>query len=344
MRRRHRSVVVLALVTASGCRSSGTSTAPLALGAPAERYAVTYRVIDGGHTTTQRLLVNRPFASRVEIGRTERITALGRLATRSASPWTVLEIAPAGAGSDLRVDIALVEAQRRGLVVRRGRRTVAGRRCQLYRTGGAIAGGSLSRARPTPRAYSEFCVARGSIVLEQQDVQDGATTRLLRATDLAVGAAVRDVPGVPAGEGIDVSSGGGRSQPTDPHPRPPFERFFVFAQTPPGFEYVGRYAVVPPGLAGDTSLVSDVYRRGADLLIVDQGASRSGRPPFDHARPTAPIHVAPIDAAELVLDLRANEIRAALPDGGFVRVIGTLEVAELRGLASRLALQPKAAP
>ena len=270
----------------------------------------------------------------------ERISQLGRLATRSDGPWTVLEIPPAPAGRDLRPDIALAAGQRRHLVQRRGQRTVAGRRCQVYRARGALTTGALARQRPTGRDHVEFCVARGAIVVDQREVADGRVIRTARATSVST-ARVADVPPTPAAEVLSVEAGGGKTTPVDAGVRPPFDRFYVPEQPPAGFVSGGRFAVVPPGLSGETSIIADVYTRGVDFVIVDQGATRGGAPPFDADRPTTGADLGALGQGEIVLDLRANEVRVQLPDNGFLRVIGTQPPEQLVRLARSLRLQPK---
>lgn len=335
-----RALVLVALVTATGCRSS--SPVAFAEGPAVQRYAVTYRVEEGGQVAVERLVVDRPFASHLVLEGSERITALGRLATRSSGgEWTVLEIPPAPAGRDLRPDIALAAAEGRDLVERRGVKTVAGRPCRVYRAGGPVDSGSLATEGPSDRRNTEFCVGRGSIVLEQVETDDGRVTRRVRATSVVTGAPVGQLPAIPAVAPVGVAAGGGRVQPLDAATRPPFDRFYVAAPPPTGFTAAGRYAVVPIGLAGVTSLVADVYTRGADMLLIDQGASTTGKPPFDDDRPTESAAVGELGEGETALDLRANEVRVLLPDGGFLRVVGTRPLDELLAVARQLRLQPK---
>ena len=329
-------VVVAALVTAGGCRSSAAPA--LSLGAPAQDYSVTYRVDEGGRVTTERVRVHRPFASDVTLPGSVRVGDLGRLATRSDGPWTVLEVPPAPAARDLRPDIALADGQRRHLLQLRGRETVAGRRCQVYRSGRSVDAGVLATSRPGTRTYTDFCVARGSVVLHTHEVTDGKVTRDARATAFTTRAV--DVQPIPSVATVAVDAGGGRTTRIDASTRPPFDRFYALDTTPAGFTPVGRFAVVPPGLAGTTSLVAEVYVRGTDYLQIDQGASRDGSVPFDTGRPSSAVDVAGLGRAEVVLDLRANEVRVVLPDGGFLRVVGTLVPQELVHIAENLRQQP----
>jgi len=338
----NRALVVVALVTAGSCRSS--NTAPLVIGAPVREYALTTRIEDGGETRTEQLVVRRPFASRIVLHQGERRTALGRLATRSSSEWTVLEVPPAGAGSDLRPDIALSAAVRRHIVQRRGQRTVAGRRCQIYRAAAPVSAGALVGMVPTPARHTDFCVGRGAIVLEQTDVERGRVVRHLRATRVRTGASTPDVLAIPTVDSLPVAAGGGRTRPISVAARPAFDRFYALPDPPRGFAAVGRFAVAPPALAGATSLVADVYVDGADFVIVDQGATSGGPVPFDTGRPTSTVELGELGQAEVVLDLRANEVRVRLPDNGFLRVIGTRPPADLVALARQLRLVPKSEP
>lgn len=108
---------------------------------------------------------------------------------------------------------------------------------------------------------------------------------------------------------------------------------------PPGFRALGRYAVTAaqlrqPGTvtpAPSTTLV-DVWTRGADFVALDQGRLDVGSAPHAIA-----VEIPDVGPGELVLDLRATELRFTTATGATVRLYGTLPPGELLDLAGTLA-------
>ena len=76
--------------------------------------------------------------------------------------------------------------------------------------------------------------------------------------------------------------------------------------------------------------------RGPDLVVLDQGVGTGGATPFDERLTWRPIELATLGPAELGGDARMAEVRLRRPDGRFVRLAGTIPVAELEALAARL--------
>jgi hypothetical protein len=83
-------------------------------------------------------------------------------------------------------------------------------------------------------------------------------------------------------------------------------------------------------------LYTDVWRRGPDLLLLDQGASETGGPPFDASSRLGPITVPGLGPADLAVDSRLAEVRFTRPDGGFARLAGTVDPKDLVALAATL--------
>jgi hypothetical protein len=110
----------------------------------------------------------------------------------------------------------------------------------------------------------------------------------------------------------------------------------------------GRYSVVPPqpeNFSTEDPLASsrrrasvvDVWTRGPDLLLVDQGATVGGSPSFT-PNPRAPrVDLGPVlGTGEVVLSAIDPSVRVALTGGRHVRVAGTLPVARLAAIARQL--------
>jgi hypothetical protein len=82
---------------------------------------------------------------------------------------------------------------------------------------------------------------------------------------------------------------------------------------------------------------ADVYERGADVFLVDQGATLRGADAFkpDPANPRTDLGPR-LGRGEVLIGPRGNEVRVAMKGGRYLRVYGTLPVGELAALAGRL--------
>jgi hypothetical protein len=321
-------------------------------------YRILYSVVTPDGTTSEEHLVHRPFdaqtITRDANGRvtSQRWSSLGRVVTRGLGSGTVrLDTAIALADGDSRPDVldtALVEVKR---LTATGKGEVGGRPCTktAQTTKVATAGNgqaSISSGGTLPVVITT-CVDAQGLVLEQRytTVASGEPVLTKRALELEVGRHVPDVH-VPSARVVPVAQGGGqvRKVATD-HAIPFDQRFHLPA--PRGWTFVGRYHVVPARLSTSgapaggppgISLYTDVWRRGPDVLLLDQGAQDTGTPPFDATSRLGPITVPGLGSADLAVDTRLAEIRFTLPSGGFARLAGTLAPKDLLALAETLTL------
>jgi hypothetical protein len=324
-----------------------TDGAPVVIGDEPVAYTITYRVTERSSTaTTEEVVVRRPFASETTVRRDGEVIGVTRSAFgRLIVDDQVFAVGPSLAGPDLRLRPALDDALARRLLDAREQRVVAGRRCQVYRAGASVVGGLL-QPPPDPRTeYADACFDADGLLLEEWWVVDGDAIRHRVATEVTLDA--------PADLGrewesrattLDLEHGGGSLLRLAEGSMPP-GTFFLAATVPDGFEHVGRYSVIPPqGAAfGDAaqrgSIVAstaDVWQRGPDLLVVDQGGSLEQRTVYERD-PDHPIEAVPgVGDFEVILGLAGNEVRLLRDGGRFVRVLGTLSADELLGVASGL--------
>lgn len=304
-------------------------------------------------TTTERVWVRRPFQSRIESYTGEppgtrrlsvRQSAFGVLASRGSSAEPLNIAAPPSlASGDLRIDAVLREAVADDTILRRERREVYGRECQVYRAGGPVFAGDLDRYVPRTGDYADFCVDRNGIVVEEAWVYRDRLIQRRAAVEVEIDPPIdRDVfeIDIPPSEGafrgaverLDPEEAGGDGLWTLPSP-------------PEGFDPLGRYGIVIPQAAlpqavqqapgpGPTS-TTDVYVRGPDLLVIDQDPSLA-RLVEQETREGRAIEIPNLREAELIVDARMSEIRGMSPDGSVVRIFGTLPPSELVDLARRL--------
>jgi hypothetical protein len=356
-------VALLALVVANSVggdghhrtTSSNGDLPAVAHGIPRD-YRIVYSVTTPDGTTTEEHIVHRPFdAESITRDANGKVTArrwssLGRLETSTPGSDTVrLDTAIAPADGDSRHDVlddALVTVKR---LASAGRGEVGGRPCRntSQATKVATAGNgaaSISSGGTLPVTITT-CVDAQGFVLQQRytTAASGEPVLTKRAVALQVG---RDVPAVhvPAVDAIPVDRGGGRVREVAADAPIPFEERFHL-DPPKDWTFVGRYSVVPPRLSSTGApvagqpgigLYTDVWRRGPDLLLLDQGASEAGGPPFDASSRLGPITVPGLGPADLAVDSRLAEVRFTRPDGGFARLAGTVDPKDLVALAATL--------
>lgn len=355
MPRRSALVVVLALVAAcSGGGGDDTSidrdgappvedAAAVELGEPLESYAIIYRVEerDGDDVTTREAtrLVERPFRSRFESGELLRVADFGYFGEREPGDETeVLTAVPVPSPGDVRADLLNLD---HGGDVRR----IAGRECQVHISGAPLLFGNVVEGDDT-----ESCIDADGLVLEEVVRDDkGIVTRWVARevdTDPTTTAADFALEGVVA---RSAAEGGGSLREVEPTSRS-VGAFYEIADVPIGFVHRGRYAVVPPQEASpdDESSrahvvagVVDVWVRGIDVLVLDQGGTLGRVPPFGvhpHGTPEDALSAQYRGIAESIPGAHANEVRVLLPPGRYVKVVGTLPLDDLIELVEELTL------
>jgi hypothetical protein len=309
-------------------------------------YTATYRVENrAGKSlvmTEERYWVRRPFDSRIESWSgnrrlSVRYSAFGVLAQQSQSAQPLnIAVPPALASGDLRVDAGLAEALRDHIVVRREKRKVYGRACQVYRAGGPVSAGDFTPYEPGDDEYADLCVDTHGLVLEEAWTSKGRLIRRRVAVKLAIDAPLPDDT-----FNIDLPQSAANLQghvkritPTAP--------IWRLRTPPPGFRSIGVYSVEVPAAAvpqpagglpasGPVS-TTEVFVNGPDLLVVDQDPSLADYIAQD-TRPTRPADLGVLTDGQLVVDARMNEVRGGTPDGSAVRVFGTLDPSQLQQLA-----------
>lgn len=315
-----------------------------------DQYTIVYetRYADGD-PVTERLRVERPFRSWVTSGASERATDAGTLSTSSdGDRWLTIEVPIATAGGDLRPHLVLDQAVADGLVEALDTRTVGDRECRAYRLGGPVSAGTLTPVGTVPGERADVCIDSLGLVLQETWWVDDAVVRTRTAVDIDVGVTA-GVPSPVPGDAVVLpfEDGGGAVEVIDPEAETGFVEQWRPARLPSGFVFVDRWAVVPPALeargpagvprTSELALVTDAWRRGPDLLVIDQGAARPGvGPPWDTDAAGTTVDLGAVGSGTLVLDLRMSEVRIRRPDDGFVRVAGTLPPDDLVAIARSL--------
>ena len=329
---------------------------------PLTAFHIVYRVEDraAGHRTasTVNWWVRRPFDGRREVragaalgGRllSLEVTSFGRsLVHNTGNAALVLAVPPQPPAGDLRFDRVDPQVMRRW---RRSTRTVAGRACQVLRLATSTANGGLLGARPTDHDHTDVCVDGRYLVLARTDVAGGKVVHDEKVVSLRVGSAsVRDDLFTTPAPTLDLPHGSGFIRPVDPASRPPGV-FYELTAPPGGYRLKGRYATAPPQpenyrtddpttRAARVAGVADVYTKGPDMIVVDRGGTLGGVAPFAADPSPKRIDVADLGAGELIESLLVSNARIALPDGHYLRVVGTAPSADVIDLLRALRPQP----
>ena len=319
-------------------------------------FRITYRVEDVGPEIGYRtdvVSVRRPWESLLvsRSGRppgtkelSSQVATFGQRTNRNADQQpVVLELGPVLPASDLRLAGVLGPATEAGRIERREVRRVAGRTCQVYRSADYLSATVLSP--PTDELYADSCVDAAGLLLEEVLVSDGKPIARRVAVEVEEDVALGDDL-FPSGEpSLPASEGGGNMRRLADGTTPPGP-FFVADAIPAGFTTMGRYSVVPPqaeNFGEDISRedfrraqIADVYVRGTDVLVVEQGAKLRGAAPFeiDPANPT--VDVAPFGPGEVRYGGVGVQVRVLRPEGRFFQATGTLPAEELAAVLRSL--------
>ena len=320
---------------------------------PTGYHVVYVEGLPGAAASTEELWVRRPFESVDQTlsgpppGETIFVSTVSRLGHQilhagPTSQAALLNVPVMAAPADVRLDAVYAAARNAHLLQFRRDDVVAGRRCTVLRSAQSLRSPPLVALSAHPKSYVDTCVDETGLILREQSVRDGALATSRTAVSVAVGPAAGD-EGAYAMSGVPTpyDQGGGSITPLTPDSLPP-GRTWVLRQPPAGFALRGRYVVIPPqpqastagpgGSAaapgGPTSLVvtlEDVYVRGPDVLVVEQGGT-SNNARFAPPSGGRPVDLGVLGAGQLVLAATASSV-VGTPAGEskFVRVTGTVD-------------------
>lgn len=315
-------------------------------------YRIVYRLGDLSDDRVEpsidEVWIRQPFESRLETSTNDvlqgvQVSALNRIRFGSLEEPLVVARVPGLAVSDVRVASVLEDAVDAELLELREQREVAGRRCQVVRSGTLLGAGPLVAI--TDAEHADTCIDGEGLLLEEVLYHDGAPTLHRIATEVDTDPTLRDDLFETGEITLPADGGGGSSLPVDPEVgaigsfwTPPGN------DAPGGFDRVGRYSVVPPQperfeapqdpaiIAG----VADVFEREHDFVVVWQGGT-VGRVDAHPAMPDAArVDGGALGDGEVLLSALGTEVRFARPRGRFVHVIGSLSVDELLAIARSL--------
>jgi hypothetical protein len=317
-------VIVLGVLPVA-CSDDGAE--PIVVGEPPASYRITYRVEEGGEESREVLSVRRPFDSRIESEDSVEITTLGRSSRESEDGRRLAVAIPPGvAPGDARVEQLLGS----DLLEAGGRKTIAGRDCQVFRTGQ-----SLRLVELIEGDAVEVCIDEAGLVLEERT--DG---RVRTATDVELD--VDDSFDV-GDRTIPALNGGGAVQPLTDDSRTP-GTFWELGEDLP-LPHEGRYAVVPPqpDAFSDATLrgrrvgtTTDILTDGLDVVLVDRGGTLEGVDVLGDDEGAEPVDLGVVGDGTIRHTSFGAEVIVELDGGRFIRVSGTLHADELVAIARGL--------
>lgn len=308
---------------------------------PPESYRIDYRVEGFGSgrvvATADRLLVRRPFESRLESFHrpgvddgpsSVQVSAFGSFAVRNASSERVVVAAPPSPGvSDVRLAASLADALEDERFELGERRRIIGRECQVIRTAVGLSSGDLEPPRSATE-YADTCIDADGLVLEEVLYDGGAPLLRRVAVDVELGVDLDDDLFETGEPSLPTDEGGGFFAQLVPGSRPP-GTFYEVMEAPARFDHRGRFAVVPTQaeLFDDDSreaerltFVSDVYVDGPDVIVLDQGGTLGGVDPFgDVGGVEVDVDVVGAEDAVLTYGQGGPIVIVRLGDGRFLR-------------------------
>lgn len=319
-----------------------------------ETYRIVYRVesraAEAYVASTDRLTIRRPFQARVEAATgpppgEEVLSTTVNAFARLRSGDTTLAVPPGPAPPDRRTKAFLEEALEHGYAVEAERRRVADRICRVYRLGGDAGASSLARVVDTEAAdRTDVCIDEAGLVLEDVTFAAGEVLSRKVAVEVSEDVDVDDEAFAAGEASMSAREGGGSVREVTADSRPPEATFWELEEVPDGFEHMGRYSVVPPQTGFDDPLrrgaivtsMSDVWVRGADAIVVEQGGTLEGKRPFEDDPNARRVDLGELGEGEVRYSLRASEVRVLTGGGRFLRVGGTLRPSQLLEIARSL--------
>ena len=198
-----------------------------------------------------------------------------------------------------------------------------------YRAG-ELTGGAIAPPDPAGEDWVDVCIDEAGLVIAEERAVDGDVIRRRTATAVEEEPTIRGSPFAVEGDVVPVLAGGGAVQRVTDESRPPEADFWELEAAPGGFQHRGRFAVSPPAPGTEAGAlqaptragVADVWVRGPTVLVVENGGTVGGEVALgDHPHGSS-VDLGDLGGGQVVVDLRASEVRVDLEGGRYVRVYG----------------------
>lgn len=345
--------LVLAATVISIVLSTGGGAAWRFGGAPSS-YVVAYRENINGAAQWEVLAAQRPFAGSdlTYVGDSQPASdqrpSSGTISTLtglySVTPTGVSLVSgrqPGPPSHDIWLPDELSDATSRGVAKDLHKtRSVAGVRCAMYVVVQPPSG-PLPALAGAP-GHDDICVARNGLVLSESWTYHGKLVETRAAMTVHVGAGwPAELPRPPSTTGAAAASAAGAVVQPDPSPT----SFLADPPTPAGFAAAGSplsFRLPDPQHPTGTVAASVIwaYQRGAECITVEAGLEAGGQLPWKSTDTVSrPAGLAAFSTATTALRSDGPEVRIDAGQGRWVRVRGTVPLAELLKFAATLRLQ-----
>ena len=307
-------------------------------------YAVVYRLEEHGTQLWEVLRVDRPFsgsdlfyatAGAPAAGDQPRSgsisTATGLYAVSSQGVELVSGRQPGPPSGDEYLGQELADLTGRGLArSERQTATVAGRPCAVYRFAGPPAG-------PVPKLgsgdHDDLCLDAAGLVLREVWTYHGQVVERRTAREVQTAAKAIQDPKLPA---VPDTAGAGPLGPAGATVTPDADPAAAIAEppVPAGFAAFGpaeKFRLPDPSAPSQTVAQSVVwtFEDGARTITVEAGSERGGPPWHDGDTVTATVDLAGLGPAQTAVRSDGYQLRLDLGGGAWVRVLGTVPLAQL---------------
>lgn len=317
---------------------------------PPKTYRITYAdELATGSDFEQQTTVRRPFDVRYLLADPGRLTdplydsvvTKNVTSAKGSNLPTQERTGPAIAAFSARLDAMLPDLLANGFFERRERRSLLGEECTVYRTGAQLEGTVVTK--PTKDVYTDWCVTDDSLVIDEISVRSGKPDLRATATKIERDPALSDADFPTSTDqaaldesGVKVFDLATDATPTSPYWRP--------SAVPAGWTLASRQRLevtkADEGSTGPTptrTSWADVYVKGADFVVIRQGATGEEPDQID-ATNAIDATAGPLGAAKLVLGANGSTLVVTAKDGRFVQLSGTVASATLQSFAASLTL------
>jgi hypothetical protein len=317
-------------------------------------YHVAYEVTDESSdqpvVSNEEIWVRRPFEGRkfshngdtgIEITSVVNRFLYGSISSSDLVPLTAVTQLNPPTG-DLRVAHALDALVDKGRLEVGGTREVLGRSCVVIRSKSPLSGGIAQP--PADDESTDACLDEHGIVLSERWQLNGKVLRDAIATKVEIDVDLDDALFVVGGDPLPIGQGGSIVSEVTRNSRP-WNDYWETDAEPNGYRFVGRFVFLrtDPSAAGSSltgtvplQVMADLYRKGADWIVIEQGAA-SALPLPDGVQ----VDVGDMGRGLFAADVGANILAVRIDALKNLYIRGPVPEGDLLAFAKRLRPKPE---
>jgi len=341
----------------AGSRLAHRSTPRLGGGPAPVSYQVTYDVTQNGAHHWEVLTVHRPLAGSDLVYETAGpprpgdqpaggsvSTPTDLFAVNSLGVHGASGRQPGPPSGDELLSTEMPEMLRRGLADdRHSVRRVAGQACRMFRLAEPPSG-AIVAVRSTAPDHDDVCLSGSGVLLAEEWTYHGSVvlqrTAINEQESVSSGLRAGSAPAAPGTDGATPPPRAAATVTTDPQVR----SVLAAPPVPAGFASFGppvAFRLPDPTSPSATAAMSAVWTfvNGGRVVTVEAGSTRGGQLPWQAGDTvTEPVVLRGLGDAQTAVRSDGAEVRVELGARGWVRVRGTIPMADLVAYAQGLAL------